>query len=338
MGALNFATGAVANDGVWYTSLARASGKVLLATVIPANTTSRFNIGWDINTAGTINDSFYFFSDANIYFRSNGGASLIITPYTATTYEIALVMRATGMDRYIKGGGFTYWTLLWVSAAGTAAGIPAINVDSTTSIFVVDDFRVPVTTFVPVPIQSDGMSAATTDGLGHEEANGVSGNAYTNVGTWGVAAGVRSCSALSGGLGFSYLSCTSGDVLIDVNVTRSAGNAGGVARYVDANNYLIFYIEGTNAVCAKVVAGVQTTLRTGAVTYSAGAMLRLVLESATSARLFYNDLAVVGAKFTVPSSTSGNHGLYTTDTGNTFDNLVIRAHGTNNEYSGLDAL
>lgn len=180
------------------------------------------------------------------------------------------------------------------------------------------------------------MSSATTDGLGNAENNGRTGNSYTNVGTWGVAAGKRSCSALSGSVGFSYLAATSADVIIDAVCTRSAGVTGIVARYADANNYLIAYHDGTNAKLDKVDAGVTTNLVSGAATYSATAVLRLILDG-TTARLFYNNTAV-GSVATTPSSTSLNHGLYTTDTGATFDNLVIWARGTGNEYSTLDSI
>jgi hypothetical protein len=180
------------------------------------------------------------------------------------------------------------------------------------------------------------MSAATTDGLGNAENNGTAGNAYTNVGTWGAAGGVRSCSALSGGIGFSYLTATSSNVIIQAVCTRSAGVTGLVARYVDASNYLIAYHDGTNAKLDKVVAGVTTNLLTAVVAYGATKVMSLHLMD-TAARLFYGD-AVVGTVAVTPAAGSLNHGMYTTDTGATFDNLVIWAKGNEGQYGVLNNL
>jgi hypothetical protein len=246
-------------------------------------------------------------------------------------------MRATGMFYFIKGGTFKDWTLLYVSYTGSAAGYPGIvcNNAANTAFYAMNP-RVPRQLYIPKPMMSDGMSAATTDGLGNAENNGASGQVYTNVGTWGVAGGVRSCSALVGGVGFSYLNCQSTNVIMDAVCTRSAGVTGMVARYVDSQNYLIAYLDGTNAKLDQVVAGGTSNLITAAVTYGAAFVLRLVLDG-TSARLFYNNLAVstVG---TTPAAGSMNHGLYTTDTGATFDNFCIWARGTEGQHNILDVL
>ncbi len=336
-GVLSFATGEAANDGVWYPAQVRLLGKTTIATLVHANTSGDVNFGWDVNASGLIQDAIRFFTTSTTLRVEDGGASKIVGVFTATTYQVAVVCRATGYWYYIKGGAFTNWTLLFVSATTSTASIfPSVVTRSTTSTFTADNMRVPKSLYIPVPLQSDGMSSATTDGLGNAENNGRTGNSYTNVGTWGVAAGKRSCSALSGSVGFSYLAATSADVIIDAVCTRSAGVTGIVARYADANNYLIAYHDGTNAKLDKVDAGVTTNLVSGAATYSATAVLRLILDG-TTARLFYNNTAVGGVA-TTPSSTSLNHGLYTTDTGATFDNLVIWARGTGNEYSTLDSL
>jgi len=180
------------------------------------------------------------------------------------------------------------------------------------------------------------MSQTVTDGLGNPENNGTAGNAYTNIGTWGVAAGVRSCSALSGGLGFSYLPCSSSNIIIEAVCTRSAGVTGLVARYADASNYLISYLDGANAKLDRVVAGVTTNLISAAVVYGATKVLSLHLDG-TSARLFYGN-AAVGSVATTPAAGSLNHGLYTTDVNATFDNLVIWARGNEGQYNDMELL
>jgi hypothetical protein len=334
-GVLNFATGEAANDGVWYTSLARALGKTFLAIVTPANTGGTPNFGWDNNTSGVIRTGIYF-AAAGVINALVAGAAKAVGVYTAASHNVAIVLRGVGAFYFIKGGAFTNWTLLYTSVLDSDAGIPAIATIDAATICTADNIRVPDRLYIPVPLQSDGMSGALTDGAGHAEANGAVGNAYTNVGTWGVAAGARSCSVLDGSLGFSYLPCTSSNVIIDAEVTRSAGVAGIVARYADADNYLIAYHDGTNAKLDKVVGGSTTSLVSAAATYAAGAVLRLILDD-TSARLFYNN-AAVGAVATTPAAGSLNHGLYTTDTGNTFDDLAIWARGNEGQYGGLNSL
>ncbi len=187
-GLLNFATGGTSNDGIWYSSLARAAGKTLLAKVIPSDTNGVINVGWDTDTSGAVNDRLVFAASGVLQIVPNAGTAITVGAYTATTYYIAGDMRSTGFYWFIKGGAFTNWTLLWITAAGTAAGIPSINIGSTTSIFTADDVLVPATTYIPVPVVSDGFSASTTDGSGNAENNGPVGTSWTGS-TWTVAGG-----------------------------------------------------------------------------------------------------------------------------------------------------
>jgi hypothetical protein len=127
-------------------------------------------------------------------------------------------------------------------------------------------------------------------------------------------------------------------VIATVKVTVAGGVAGLVLRYVDANNYIICHHDATNVLLVKRVAGVDTTVQTTAATYVAGAELRVIAE-ATKFRIFYNNLAV-GTEQTIADATLLSplkHGLYSTNVGNTFDDLVIRARGTGGEYAALDA-
>jgi len=330
------ATGAAAGDpGLWYPTTPRLLGKTFLARATVA-AASRSEWGWDSSAAGSVLDSIVFHTTTVLVANVNG-TNVVVGVYAAGTYDIALVMRATGMFYFIKGGTFKDWTLIYISALGSAAGFAGIACSNAASTaFYATNPRVPRQLYIPKPMMSDGMSAATTDGSGNTEANGATGQVYTNVGTWGVGGGVRSCSVLFGGIGFSYLNCQSTNVIMDAVCTRSAGVTGMVARYVDSQNYLIAYLDGTNAKLDQVVAGATTNLITAAVTYGAAFVLRLMLDG-TEARLFYNNLAVstVG---TTPAAGSKNHGLYTTDTGATFDNLCIWARGTEGQHNVLDVL
>lgn len=336
-GLLSLATGSVANDYIAWPIQTRVLGKAFIATITPS--VASVSIGFDRVQGGALNDAIVFSTTNNIICAQNGNVTnkVVGTWVAGTEYQVAVILRTTGAFYFIRGGTFTNWTFLNLFSVSIDSAYPTVSFVSNTGVATVTNARVPVDVYVPVPLQSDGFSGTTTDGLGNQENNGPAGTAYTAVGTWGVSGGSLSCSALSGGLGFRYLDGVSADVILDLNVTRSGGNAGIVARYVDANNYLIAYHTGTNGVLAQVVAGVTTVLVNAAATYSAGATLRLFLDG-TSGRLMYNN-STVGSAVTVPSSTSTNHGIYTTNTGNTFDNFAVWARGNSSTYySGLDAL
>lgn len=186
--AIAFATGGVANDGIWYTSLTRTLGKVLKTNVTPSDTNGVIRFGWDSNSSGVINDALQFAASGVLSVVPNGGTAITVGAYTATPYQVVVIMRATGVFWYIKGGAFTYWTLIWITAAGTNDGVPALNINSTSTVFTATNIRVPNATEPVAPLESDGFSASTTDGAGNAEANGPVGDAWTGA-TWAVAAG-----------------------------------------------------------------------------------------------------------------------------------------------------
>lgn len=336
-GVLNFATGETANDGIWFTILSRLAGRIHMAKIVPADANGIINFGWDTDLTGAVNDRLIFAATGILQIAPNGGTAIAVGAFTATTtYYVAGVMRGTGFFWYIKGGAFVNWTLLYITAAGTAALAPALTVGSTTAIFTADDMRVPEDIYLPTPLQSDGFSVSTTDGQGNAENNGPVGSIYVDVGTWAAGAGIVQCSVLAGGVGAHMLNTPSPDVIIDAAVTRSAGNAGIIARYESSTDYIIAYHDGTNAICAKVVAGSPTTLLTAAVAYSAGSIMRLMLHG-TLVRLWYNNTAVQ-TNGVAPVSNQRRHGLYTTNIGNTFDNLVIWPRGVEAQHAALDLL
>lgn len=204
---LNYATGETINDGLWYSSLARVAGKTLIQTVIPSDTNGIINVGWDTNTSGVINDQLVFAAAGVLQIVPNGGTAISVGVYTATTYYVAGVMRGTGFYWYIKGGAFTNWTLLWITAAGTAAGVPATNVGSTTSIFTTDDIKVPTNLWLPTPLAYDSFTTDTgftaTETTGPDGVTGpvVPSLAWTQGtgSTWAVSSGTAHDTPALGG-------------------------------------------------------------------------------------------------------------------------------------------
>jgi hypothetical protein len=193
-GVLSFATGEVANDAVWYPSVARLAGRVLFGRIIASETTNGIPaFGWDSAASGAILDHIRFGASAALQVVINGATALSIGTYAAASYDIAVVMRATGLFWFIKGGAFTLWTLLFMTGAGSAAGFPAIGAANTTAVFTADNVVIPAQLWRPAPLASDSFTRAdgalgTTDGLGHAELNGGSGLAWTfDAGVWTIA-------------------------------------------------------------------------------------------------------------------------------------------------------
>ncbi len=93
------------------------------------------------------------------------------------------------------------------------------------------------------------------------------------------------------------------------------------------------YHDGTSVKVDEAVAGVYTNKQSTAVTYVAGATLRAVRDG-TKLRVYYNN-ALVGAELTMTANTNTKHGLFSTYSGNTFDNFTLWARGTGGEYTDI---
>lgn len=346
-GSAVFATGGVGvgDPGLWYaSSFLREVGVVGL--IQAAYTVGGIEAGFDAGQSGAVTDCLRL-TGTSISMRSNGGALVAVgAAAAATAYTVALATRANGYFYFIKGGAFTNWTLLWSSATVTGGGrYPSLVVIGNTSVATSAYIRVPATRWLPVPLLSDGFSAwGTSDGLGHAEGiagglgSGGGGLAMTAyVGSWGAAGGVASCSALTGGVGLAGRDVGTADMIATVKVTRAGGVAGLFVRE-NADDRVMAVHNGTNAQLIKRVASVDTTLINTAATYVAGAELRLICQG-TAFRLFYNNVAI-GSEQTISDVSLQAEtlaGIYTTDTGNTFDDLVVRARGSGGEYTALDA-
>ena len=125
--------------------------------------------------------------------------------------------------------------------------------------------------------------------------------------------------------------------------TNNKTQAGLVLNLDDAAtpaNFVIAYLDGLgNCKLDKCVAGTYTNVISAAVTYVSGAQIR-VIKDGTSYRLFYNNLAV-GAVSTISDAgivDNTLHGLFSTYSGNTFDNFTVYARGNSGEYSALEAM
>lgn len=329
----------------WPSMSSRPAGRTLIAEVVPVAGNGPGRVGWQNSSAAFA--SFLFGNTSILFTNTNGSNDAFIGAWAgATTYRVAVCLRAAGAYYFIKGGAFTYWTLVAFTAAGSNANpVPGFSATNNGAGISLNYIRVPAALWLPAPLASDGFSIwGTTDGYGHAEgvtgglgAGGLGRLWTANVGTWGASGGAAAASALSGGVAVATVDTGKADVIVSAKLTRSGGTAGVVCRWVDANNHVQGRHTGTNAQLVKVAAGSATTLVDAAATYVAGAELRVGIEG-TKARLYYNNV-FVGSEQTIADAalaSATKQGLRTTDTGNAFDNFAVYARGTGGEYAALD--
>jgi hypothetical protein len=342
-GLLSFATGGAAggNPGLWYERpSSREPGRFCVASY--THTNQGVAVGFDSNTTGSLTEAFRL-NGTTLGVVANSTNVTVGTVTTSTPYQLCVTQRFNGAMFLIKGGAFTDWQLQFIGNLGQDVLGPGLSAISTASVATFDYFRVPHLLWMPSPLVSDGFFSdfGISDGLGQEEEEGatgagLAGTVWTQAtGTWATDGdGAVAAATLSGGLAIATVTASTADVLVGADLTRSAGNVGGVLRYTDTSNYLRFYHDGTNAVLQQVLAGNATSPISAVATYSAGAKMfaRCV---GTAARLYYNN-ALVGSGTVDAALTGTKAGLYTTDTGNTITNFVVYAAGTSGEYSFLN--
>ncbi len=195
-GKLDIQAGTAANEGILYPIQTRVAGKILLSTqnisALPGSSS-----GWDSNTSGAIGSGIRM-GTSNAVTIISGGSS-VGTGYTFTTntdYIIAVVMRATGVFSFIKGGSqFPNWTLIWSDVLTNSNMYPAFPVAAATAVMTLDNIRIPTNLWLPSPVVSDSFDRAngalgTTDGAGHAESTGLGsgGSGLTWTGsTWSIS-------------------------------------------------------------------------------------------------------------------------------------------------------
>lgn len=338
----SFATGGVGSGdpGLWYPLEARVAGKTLLANLVQSAVACQ--VGWAMVQTSTIDTCLRPITGTNVGVRDNG-TQIAVSADAGATLQTALILRSAGAFYFVKSSVYSNWTLVWVSANGVAGMYPGAQAATNTSVFTADNIRIPVVLYMPSPLAYDTFTRSN-GALGSTEAAGPDSQVITPIawgtpiGTWAIATNKAAATALAGGVAIATIAVPSKDNFIEAALTRAGGLAGVVGRYTDASNYIYAYHDGTNAGIKQRLAGVETDLIAAtAATYAANAVIRLVMDG-NSAMLFYNG-ARVGATGTINAGLSGAvDGLYTTDTGNTFDLVTSWARGnTGTEYSMLDA-
>lgn len=275
-------------------------------------------------TAGTATDPAYIEIDVvNTTIKSLSGRWL----------EMMIVLRANGARYYLnQGSGFD---LLLVRNAGNATPLSFGSKAHYNQVMSADiDYQyVLQNPWIHSAIASDSFNRAdgatgSTDGAGSEEGGGA-GLVWSDVlGSSAVSSNRLAFTGLTGGKALSLVDPGTSDAYIQANLYRSAGVVGVVAKYVDANNYLIAYHDGTNIKLDRVTGGSTANVTSAAVAYVDGAPLAIALTEMT-AQIVYNDKTYspyIPVKFQqITSFPLGGTkvGVYTTNLSNTADNFVV---------------
>jgi len=335
-----------ANDRYHLGSVARVAGrgfKVIVPTITTPGSAFTIRIGWSVDGTTTLTGAPGIdYGDATtIRMKDGAGVGVYQVPIGAAPHTHASVLRATGGFIFSVISG--QYILLYIApTTSTTPMFPKMILAAASAVnFTYDSHRIPQSPYIPTPLAyaafggGDG-ALGNTDALGPDGQGSPVAAWVDQVGTWAIASGKATASALAGGLAIATVPTASADAHISIALTRAGGSVGGIARYQDSSNYLRFSHDGTNVLCEQVVAGVPTTLRTGAAAFVASALIYLRVTG-TTGWLFYNNVAV-GASFTVPASTQKNHGLYTTDVTNTMDAFEAFPDGTSGEHGRLAAI
>lgn len=213
---------------------------------------------------------------------------------------LIVVQRAAGYMYFAFGGTIGGLSLLHINRSGTTASLYAAYVHYTSSLHhAVTDVVVDSALYIPTALVS-GLSVSGT----------------INVSDSGKT-----------------------DHLTIAGLTRTAGNIGIITRYVDANNYVRIYHNGTNVLVDKVIAGAVTNVASVAKTYSAGADLEAIWYG-TSLRVLYNNSTLAANGYTISDTalqTGTQVGVYSTDAGNSITNFECFSRGTGGEHATLKA-
>jgi hypothetical protein len=223
-GLLSFATGEAANSGIWYPTQARKAGRTLLSLV---NTTGAASVtfGWTV-AANTTTQETIRLAASNALHQVSDATVITIGTYTNNTdYQLCTILRAAGTFFFIKGGTeFPNWTLVWLSGNRNSSMFPGTHSPGTTTIFTVDNIRIPVATFIPQPLLYDTFTRSN-GAIGSTESTGPDSQSLTPLvwsgSTWTVASNV----AVNSGINYGSELTTNGAFTTDTTGWTASGSS-----------------------------------------------------------------------------------------------------------------
>jgi hypothetical protein len=233
----------------------------------------------------------------------------------------------------------------WVISGGVATGTAATNNMTQTG-----DLTTNAWYQMNVDIQSGyfgfwkGTSASTWDINGAGSYLRTGRMAGTDVGVWPFNTGSidnLSYKPLTLSTLFASVPVGTSNVVADVTIPAyTLGTQAGLVIGLDSasspNNFLIAYLDGTGkATVDQNLGGTYTNIVTAATaTWGATYVLR-VIKDGTAVRLYYNNVLINTG--TCSASITGTlAGVFSTYSGNTFDNFTVFPRGTGNEFNALN--
>lgn len=100
-------------------AFARTLGRAYVWQATPASTSVVIRFGGDDTSSGFPTEGLYFVFGGNINAIISADEAGGVESFTNTTYQIAVVMRTAGAQRFIKGGAFSSWTRIWTDDQDT---------------------------------------------------------------------------------------------------------------------------------------------------------------------------------------------------------------------------
>ena len=143
-----------------------------------------------------VNDAHGFrLASTSLGIREAGAFSnlIVATLSAGVSYDLAIIERAAGAFFFIKGGAFSTYRLLGITAVNGLANL-VVGISNKATVFTGTDIITPSRLYNIAPLASDSFTIqATTDGQGHAEQNGGAGLTWLDAAnTWAVAGGAVS--------------------------------------------------------------------------------------------------------------------------------------------------
>jgi hypothetical protein len=340
--AVQFASGGVGygNPGITIpTAITRSPGIILVGT-LNVSTFSNTRLVWcTSNSSGNYTNWNHAIglqtatTYLNIY--ENAGLNLLVgTGVLSTKYNLAIILRSTGAFYFIKGGTYSNWTLLYISPSNNTATLYAWITHYSSGVGKSTYLAIPNYKWTPTPLAYATFADAwgTTEGYAGDGGYGAGGGGLTwvsqpgagsaSAGTWQTSGGKANASALDTGVALTTVDIGSADVYVQCDLVRAGGGVGNVIRYIDTNNYMYTIHDGTKFALNQRLAGSDSEVMSATATYGDNRVGELHIQGNT-ARLYYNNV-LTGTHATNAAFVSATkHGLYTSNTGNTFDNFKV---------------
>jgi hypothetical protein len=242
-GNLVMAPGSAASYGLYLNGVTRAKGVMVVGSV--NFTTRSFSaFGFASTLKHYPNASSLFVNGPSIFFYDNGAGPALANFAASTFYPWAVVLRGTGAYYFLKVS--EVWVLLYSAVADLSATLyPAIGNDGAGN-FVSNFLRVPLATWLPIPLLSDGFGGTwpTADGQGHAEgvAGGIGagggGLIWLDMGNCSLAAGLLTITPVTNPSIWDAAAAifTSGTYSWVPNGTNTIANVGNALQITYVNN------------------------------------------------------------------------------------------------------